>query len=577
VEVAVSLANGNTTTFQRTPTDWTSYLPGAWTGASDPTVLAVGDGASGEIKSDAVGARVAAVDPPLFLYLGDVYETGTFTENRNHYGISSMDVPGGGTLYGAVADATQPTNGNHEAPNPTAWKDYWHGHPFYSKFTFGGVLFLNMNSSASMASGSTQYKFIEAAITDPAAPPCVVAYWHHPAATGNGTVRESMRAVWGLLASNGVDLLVTAHTHLMAEYRPMDAAFAAGTSDAHLVQLVAGSGGHAMTSDTNYPPGSSIAWSKGKTPGFVAITLEGAANGGTATGLGWDFQTTTGSSLRTGSVACAGNRKPVVNAGPDQAVVLPAGASLAGSAGDDGFPNPPGQIVTSWSQVSGPGTATFADAASPATTVTFTEPGTYVLRLSADDSELQASDDVTVVADPTGTITLDIPIVASADDAEESSTGSMSITSSDLELVFDSSDQLVGLRFQGVTIPAGASIAEAWIQFESDEVTTGSVSLQIQGQAADNPIAFSSGSGKISTRARTAASVPWVPAPWPTIQVHGSDQRTPGLGSIIGEIIARPGWVSGNPMVFIISGTGKRTAEAFDGTFAPVLHVKYSV
>jgi len=27
--------------------------------------------------------------------------------------------------------------------------------------------------------------------------------------------------------------------------------------------------------------------------------------------------------------------------------------------------------------------------------------------------------------------------------------------------------------------------------------------------------------------------------------------------------------------VVIITGTGKRTAEAFDGTFAPVLHVTY--
>ena len=39
---------------------------------------------------------------------------------------------------------------------------------------------------------------------------------------------------------------------------------------------------------------------------------------------------------------------------------------------------------------------------------------------------------------------------------------------------------------------------------------------------------------------------------------------------------ARPGWSAGNALVVIITGTGKRTAEAFDGTFAPVLHVHVS-
>ena len=38
-----------------------------------------------------------------------------------------------------------------------------------------------------------------------------------------------------------------------------------------------------------------------------------------------------------------------------------------------------------WTKVSGPGTVTFANAASASTTATFTHAGLYVLRLTADD------------------------------------------------------------------------------------------------------------------------------------------------------------------------------------------------
>ena len=199
-----------------------------------------------------------------------------------------------------------------------------------------------------------------------------------------------------------------------------------------------------------------------------------------------------------------------------------------------------------------------------------------MLRLTADDSSLQASDDVSVTVYAAGTVMLDIPVVASADDAEESATGSVSKTSSDLELVNDGSDQTVGVRFASVPIPPGATISNAYVQFETDEVSTGAVSLLVQGQAADKPATFSSTAFNISSRPRTTASVAWVPPPWPTIQVHGPDQRTPDITSIVQEIVARPGWVSGNSMVVIVTGTGKRTAEAFDGAFAPILHIVYT-
>jgi hypothetical protein len=90
------------------------------------------------------------------------------------------------------------------------------------------------------------------------------------------------------------------------------------------------------------------------------------------------------------------NQPPVVNAGPDQTITLPAAASLSGTATDDGLPNPPGVLTTTWSVVSGPGTVTFGNASAKATTATFSAAGSYVLRLTASDSALAASDDLAV-------------------------------------------------------------------------------------------------------------------------------------------------------------------------------------
>lgn len=92
------------------------------------------------------------------------------------------------------------------------------------------------------------------------------------------------------------------------------------------------------------------------------------------------------------------NQAPTVNAGADQTVRLPSAATLGDSVSDDGLPE--GASLTSqWTVVSGPGAVTFANASSPATTATFVTDGTYVLRLTASDSELSLSDDVTVTVE----------------------------------------------------------------------------------------------------------------------------------------------------------------------------------
>jgi hypothetical protein len=99
------------------------------------------------------------------------------------------------------------------------------------------------------------------------------------------------------------------------------------------------------------------------------------------------------------------NGAPVVDAGPDQTIPIP-GATLNGSASDDGLPNPPGALIYTWSAVTGPGTVSFADASATDTTASFSQSGVYTLRLMADDGAASSSDDVVVTVNQPPVVTL---------------------------------------------------------------------------------------------------------------------------------------------------------------------------
>ena len=83
------------------------------------------------------------------------------------------------------------------------------------------------------------------------------------------------------------------------------------------------------------------------------------------------------------------NPPPAVSAGPDRVVTLSSFASLSGSASDDG------PFTVLWTKISGPGAVTFANAAAAFTTATFSEAGVYALRLTANDGQKTAFDEMT--------------------------------------------------------------------------------------------------------------------------------------------------------------------------------------
>ena len=173
-------------------------------------------------------------------------------------------------------------------------------------------------------------------------------------------------------------------------------------------------------------------------------------------------------------------------------------------------------------------------------------------------------------------------VAASSDDAEEAgpdSTGThppgyMDLVSSDIELTTDNDatggysggTQKVGLRFTAMTIPAGATITDAYLTFraiaaDAPNSNSAATSLTIKGQLIANAPTFPSTNGNISSRTLTTAAASWVPAAWTT----GTDYNSPSIVSVIQEIVNQGAWASGNAVAIIITGTGHRASPSYDG------------
>lgn len=164
--------------------------------------------------------------------------------------------------------------------------------------------------------------------------------------------------------------------------------------------------------------------------------------------------------------------------------------------------------------------------------------------------------------------------------------------SKELDLTTDTTNnrgnQLVGLRFPNVTIPKGATITSAYIQFTAKAGTSGAVTYIIKVQDADNAAAFvdytvDSTLKNISSRPVTG-NVTWSPAGWKPDEAAAAEQ-TVDIASLIKTTVDRPGWASGNAIAFVISGpsatlfNNTRQAKAFENlsgsAFAPKLIVTY--
>jgi len=162
---------------------------------------------------------------------------------------------------------------------------------------------------------------------------------------------------------------------------------------------------HGIVNDDGFPHGSTLASTWTQVSGPAPVTFADASAADTTATFTVDgeyvLKLTANDTRFTAAdevkiTVLPANEAPVVNAGIDRTSAWPGGSlELQGTVNDDGLPLS-STVAATWTKVSGPGSVTFADSHSPGTSVTFSAPGVYTLRLSATDSVLSASDDVTI-------------------------------------------------------------------------------------------------------------------------------------------------------------------------------------
>ena len=170
-------------------------------------------------------------------------------------------------------------------------------------------------------------------------------------------------------------------------------------------------------------------------------------------------------------------------------------------------------------------------------------------------------------------------------DMEEAQNGDVYANAGALDLVYDSElpwnfrgDQHIGLRFENILVPQGASITSAYIQFTAaDTVNYDPIDLRIHAEDVDNAGILNALSGDVSNRTKTGASVNWSPPQWTVLNVAGIDQQTPNIAIAVQEVINRAGWQSGNALTLLIEGFGGRQAysQNMDPSKAPQLCIEY--
>ncbi|MDH3194557.1 MAG: DNRLRE domain-containing protein [Acidimicrobiia bacterium] len=305
--LTLNLSNGNagdpvnTNTF--TPSTGTSPAPG------QPFVLAAGgDGAAGRSEGEDVVQLIEGWNPNMFLYLGDVYDKGTYTEFFNWYGE-------GNTRWGKFRSITNPSIGNHEY-NQDGYAYYWDNVPNYYSYDANGWHFLSLDIQEGNVS-STQTAWIASDLASNTAQ-CTIAFFHTPVVSlGPIGSTPELDQLWALLVDNGVDIVLTAHEHNYQRFLPMDRDLQADPAGAP--QFIVGASGHGIRPTTGSDPRA--AFSTDQNPGgFGALKLE--LNGD---GAAFRYINTDSVVLDSGTIPCSGP-------GPDTSPPTPP-ATAAGSAG----------------------------------------------------------------------------------------------------------------------------------------------------------------------------------------------------------------------------------------------------
>ncbi len=112
-------------------------------------------------------------------------------------------------------------------------------------------------------------------------------------------------------------------------------------------------------------------------------------------------------------------------------------------------------------------------------------------------------------------------------------------------------ENLVGLRYQDVNVPQGATITSAYLRFNAaaGHSTSDNLTLKIRAENSDNSATFNSSSFGLSARSKTSTEVLWSPeAEW----ASDATVTGPNITTLVQQVVNRSGWCGNNAMAFYI-------------------------
>ncbi len=281
--------------------------------AADPVVVAAGDIAcpAGDsthgCRQSATATLAQSLNPAGVLVLGDnQYDSGLYSE---YTGAGAY----GATWGAAFNPIVHPVPGNHEYLASTSAAGYFqyftssgvmtNAPEGYYSFNLGAWHIIALNSNCSDAHGcsdaltggttSAQNSWLQ---SDLAAntQPCVLAMWHHPLFSSGWTQgAPSVLPLWTALYGAGADVVLGGHDHLYERYAQQDPSGNPTTNG--IREFVVGTGGESLNPLSAHP--STLEAADASDYGVLALTLH-------ATSYSWEFVTTSGKIVDSGTTAC---------------------------------------------------------------------------------------------------------------------------------------------------------------------------------------------------------------------------------------------------------------------------------
>ena len=219
-------------------------------------VWAAGDVATPGVRADRIAALVRRARPDRFIYLGDVYETGTAADFRRSYH----------PRFGRLARVTDPTIGNHEWDNRfKGYYRYWAGRkghllPPWFKTEIAGWELISLNSQAPHGIESPQVHWLRSALERPG--DCRIAFWHRPRySEGAYGGAPDLNPLWNTLSGHA-RIVLSGHDHNLQRHERQRG----------LVQYVVGAGGRPRYKLHGGP--STMVWGTDKREAALRMVLK---------------------------------------------------------------------------------------------------------------------------------------------------------------------------------------------------------------------------------------------------------------------------------------------------------------